>query len=324
MIGMGHKKSDHYQRAYYKTTDKAGKIKLAPDQRRVRIENNYSGQALPVTVLADLSGFRFETLARTGFSFRELREDHGNKLIELADSAYALKVGKLEPRRSPTPRGKAVWRNSGRSTQAMKLLNEQARQKLRDLSERWARQNACETPHKRQQEATESCNPEAQAVDTTDKLMSSFSVDFLRKIPYFMRVSRTRPNNYITSTTTQRYISKQHVNTRSAPVPLNKPISTPLSRLSFPWLVVHLLMSVKEVVSKSLKACRDCFGTPITLAADYNEGRQPFRFWRACANLPRKIRALRDGASFLMPLLENFLELFKWPLIVQPGPGAVV
>src|SRR5690606_2112520 len=42
MLGLGHKNSAHFQRAYYKTTDKGGEVELAPKQRRVRFENNYS------------------------------------------------------------------------------------------------------------------------------------------------------------------------------------------------------------------------------------------------------------------------------------------
>lgn len=139
VVGIGNRDAGHFQRAYYKTTDKSGKTKLAPQCCRVRFENNYSGKALPVVDLSELLSFRFESLARTGFSFRLLADDHDNHAIKAAEQGYALPVGKLHPRRSKAPNGKAVWRKSGRLTRANTELNEKARQALRNLTMRWAK-----------------------------------------------------------------------------------------------------------------------------------------------------------------------------------------
>ena len=133
IIGMGHKDNDHYQRAYYKTTYKAGKIHLPPEERRIRFENTHKGQTLPVTAFDDLRSFSFEKLARQGFSFHTRKEDHGNKAIESTDTSHTLTVGKLGP--IPGIRE----RIRGRSTQAEASLNAKARQALRNLTQQWAK-----------------------------------------------------------------------------------------------------------------------------------------------------------------------------------------
>lgn len=138
MIGCGLASADHFQRAYFKTTDDGGKTILPTEQCRARFENSYKGDAVPVKTLFDLSEFQFESEARTGFSFRSRVEWPDSPLLSRVAEEMTLSVGLLGRRLSPAPNGRPVYRNSARGTQAVAELNEKARQALRGLTARWA------------------------------------------------------------------------------------------------------------------------------------------------------------------------------------------
>lgn len=138
-VCLGHPNTHaHYQRAYFKTTDEAGAIKLSEADSRARFENNYSGVALPVKSLPDLAQFKFEKLAKTGFSFRSLATMPQDQLVKMLAETFLIPVGRLGRRLTRSPRGKQVWVQRASNTKTVVPLNDGARHALQDLSKRWA------------------------------------------------------------------------------------------------------------------------------------------------------------------------------------------
>lgn len=125
-IGIGNQKSDCYQHLYFKTTD-GGKL----CEPRARIEITLRGTNLPCAAHDEWSKFNFATLAKLYFSFRKLRLDLTP--LDKVNADASVRVGRriIRNRRAG---GTELF--SG-LTQADTKLNSLARDKLRDLTDRW-------------------------------------------------------------------------------------------------------------------------------------------------------------------------------------------
>lgn len=131
-LGVGDKNSNCYQHAYVKTTDH-NKQPIPGNQHRARIEITLRGTDLPCTTNEAWSQCNFPMLARPYFSFRKLRTDL--TAIEQVSADASLQIGK----RCKRNRREGGTRFFSKITKADSILNGLARDKLRDLSDRWQR-----------------------------------------------------------------------------------------------------------------------------------------------------------------------------------------
>lgn len=129
-IGVGDKTSDCYQHIYFKTTDH-NKEPLKVDLHRARIEITLRGNMLPCNTLEEWSRCNFAMLAKPYFSFRQLRSRLSP--IEQVCADNKMDNGK----RAKRNRKEGGTRLFSRLTKADSELNDIARYKLRDLSDRW-------------------------------------------------------------------------------------------------------------------------------------------------------------------------------------------
>jgi len=125
-IGIGDQNSDCYQHVYFKTTN-GGK----PCEPRARIEITLRGTKLPFTSHEEWSKFNFAILAKPYFNFRKLRLDVTLLELLIADSSERIGKRIIRNRRSG---GTKLFASV---TEADTELNSLARDKLRDLSDRW-------------------------------------------------------------------------------------------------------------------------------------------------------------------------------------------
>lgn len=134
-IGIGNKTDDHYQHAYLKTTDKGGQ-QLEEDEHRARVEITLRGAGLPCQTLKEWECFNFTTLTKF-FNFRELKPD-----LDPTTRAWAEKIRQIGERKQRWRvkndlSGYSGERLYAKATKADCTLNDQARYKLRVLSQRW-------------------------------------------------------------------------------------------------------------------------------------------------------------------------------------------
>lgn len=128
-IGVGDKDSDCYRHAYFKRTD-GGK----PCEPRARTEVTLRGNKLPCTSHEEWSKCNFATLAKPYFSFRTLRLDLTP--LDKVKAEACTQIGKriIRNRRDG---GTKLFDSL---TKADIKLNNLARDKLRDLTDRWKAQ----------------------------------------------------------------------------------------------------------------------------------------------------------------------------------------
>ncbi len=139
-IGIGNENDDLYQHAYWKTTDRGGKVSLPPDEHRARFEIRLKGNALPCQTWDDWQCFKFESLAFQFFRFRRLKNDLTPAELLLAERRDDIGQRKTRNRRGGGTRLHSTW------TKADAKLNELARDALKNLSKRW---RATENPHQK-------------------------------------------------------------------------------------------------------------------------------------------------------------------------------
>ncbi len=143
MLRVGDHRSNHFQRAYLKTTDardpqKKVFVQLPTTQHRARFENNFSGPAVPARTLEQLQLFQFQTLSQY-FSFRApiIETSQLTGLDRHIRETLAFGIGAKGPRPSPTPSGRTITKMHCRTTKSAAELNEKARQALKNLTSRW-------------------------------------------------------------------------------------------------------------------------------------------------------------------------------------------
>jgi hypothetical protein len=147
-IGVGDKLSDCYQHIYFKTTDH-NKRPLPVNLHRARIEITLRGDKLPCQTLEEWSGCSFAKLAKPYFSFRKLNDEYDLTPPEVHGAKPVMDFRKLIKRcsdqmmdfgkrkQNKTPKGMRLFRPASKADRA---LGDIARYKLRELSDRWRRQ----------------------------------------------------------------------------------------------------------------------------------------------------------------------------------------
>lgn len=137
-IGIGHENSNFYQHLYWKTTDNGKPLVNEfgqPDesQYRARIEIRLSGKGLPFESVEDMERFRFHSLTKY-FRFRKLKTNL-EPYLRSALLGTAIQIG--HRRQRDFSRRAEDARVFSCNTQADRYPTDQARYKLRELSERW-------------------------------------------------------------------------------------------------------------------------------------------------------------------------------------------
>jgi hypothetical protein len=143
VMNIGNATDDLSYRLYFKTVDKCNKeddpVKLPIEEHRSRIEVTFRGAALPQLSLEEWRFFKFETLrkpddeGRRLFHFRKLEET--KEPIRIIINEYKHQIGERSERKNN--KGRVVFFASG--TKANRELNDIARNKFRELSDRWQR-----------------------------------------------------------------------------------------------------------------------------------------------------------------------------------------
>lgn len=129
-IGIGNQTDDLYQHGYVKTTDDAGKIKLAPNQHRARFEIRLQGAEVEALEFPE-----FATLIPGNF-FKFRIEDEAVTSLDPFRKVALSKLPQIGERKQRlVSSGKGVLYR--RSVKADAVLNEKARWAFKNLAKRW-------------------------------------------------------------------------------------------------------------------------------------------------------------------------------------------